>query len=660
MIRRDPNPKPSHRLPLISVFSVAFLIASLAESRTVIKTTEDEHGNGVEAQGYIYANEIADHPEIECAYGVVHFRVHTTKSDPSSVYVRGQSSNQDCVFHNTRNVTIELAKCNIRRKREVNPSGVNYQMTVIVQLHPLFVTKVDRAYNVNCFYQEKRQDVNVEFGVSDITTQMITHDAKLPACTYEVHRDSPNGPLVKYTRVGEQLYHVWACPSTMYQMLLYNCAAIDSKGKDYPILDENGCSKDEFLLPQITYSENNRRAYAPSSAFNFPDKNTMSFACKIRLCYNSDCGNITPPRCGKSKVIATGNPNENSVTDEPLSEVIDGDGRVVTGSSTPVSSTITTRSQPSSSRSTVSIAEKEEEETSRSTSAETTQSSPRTRPSSTSTETQPSSSPTASTEEFTSTSQRRTTLERTTPSSWEAIETDSTPFPDDFPTPSAFVFPRAQSQADEPLDHKRNNLMLDEEFMEKAMKLDTKAPTSTVMSSEETMTSQEEGIQISTQPVKVFNKAGVASPPSAEAAKAANSKNMADATSTPNEHASVSTRQPNRTARDTTLPGASGGGSAIARAHNKRVVDFDITSPELTIMDDYLEPGTAQRLSADPTSATQARDTLLWSVQRSGQHSTGVCFSSTALICAGSLMTLLTIAVIFVLIKSRKTVHSFY
>ncbi|CAK5057488.1 unnamed protein product [Meloidogyne enterolobii] len=95
-------------------------------------------------------------------------------------------------------------------------------MTIVVQLHPLFVTKVDRAYNVNCFYKEKPQDVSVDFGV----------------------RDSPNGPRVKYTHVGEQLYHVWECPSRMYSMLLYNCQAVDGKGAEFAIIDANGCSKD--------------------------------------------------------------------------------------------------------------------------------------------------------------------------------------------------------------------------------------------------------------------------------------------------------------------------------------------------------------------------------------------------------------------------------
>ncbi len=80
---------------------------------------------------------VLGHPEIVCDYGVVRFKVSTTKGHASSVFVRGQADKSECTFHNTGNVTIELAKCNVRRKREINPSGVAYQMTVVVQLHPV-------------------------------------------------------------------------------------------------------------------------------------------------------------------------------------------------------------------------------------------------------------------------------------------------------------------------------------------------------------------------------------------------------------------------------------------------------------------------------------------------------------------------------------------
>uniref|UniRef100_A0A1I7SGD4 ZP domain-containing protein n=1 Tax=Bursaphelenchus xylophilus TaxID=6326 RepID=A0A1I7SGD4_BURXY len=166
----------------------------------------------------------------------------------------------------------------------------------------LFVTKIDRAYNVNCFYMEKKQDVNIEFGVSELTTQSIAQDATTPTCTYTIHRDSPNGPIIQYGKVGDIIYHKWECPSPMYKMLLSLCKAVDGKGKEYPLQDEHGCSTDRFLFPEVTYSNDVTTAMVETSAFNFPDQNNVAFTCKIQLCYQQDnCDSITPPRCGHNK-----------------------------------------------------------------------------------------------------------------------------------------------------------------------------------------------------------------------------------------------------------------------------------------------------------------------------------------------------------------------
>ncbi|KAL3077943.1 hypothetical protein niasHS_013472 [Heterodera schachtii] len=313
-------PPSSHRLvhrSLLITFALliipSLLFISSVEAAQLSSSQRD--ANSVQQQELsVYDNEIISEPEIECGPGIVRFNVRTRKGNASAVYVRGQSQNEDCTFHNTRNITIELAKCNVRRKREVNPNpGIAYQMTVVVQLHPLFVTRVDRAYNVNCFYREQRQDVSVDFGVNELVTQQVMSDAIIPNCSYSVHRDSPNGPRVKYTHVGEQLYHVWSCPSNMYAMLLYNCSAVDGKGQEYPIIDPNGCSRDEFLMPQITYTEDRTRAMTASSAFNFPDRNMMLFTCKIKLCMLKDdeCTTLTPPSCNGKRAKSAANGNFN-------------------------------------------------------------------------------------------------------------------------------------------------------------------------------------------------------------------------------------------------------------------------------------------------------------------------------------------------------------
>ena len=77
-------------------------------------------------------------------------------------------------------------------------------------------------------------------------------------------------------------------------MLLSNCKVVDGKGEEYQLIDSNGCTTDEYLFPQITYSKDVTTAMVQTAAFNFPDRNTMYFNCKIRLCLKSDnCAAIT-------------------------------------------------------------------------------------------------------------------------------------------------------------------------------------------------------------------------------------------------------------------------------------------------------------------------------------------------------------------------------
>lgn len=51
-------------------------------------------------------------------------------------------------------LTIPFNTCGLSRVRSLNPKGIFITAVVIVTFHPKFLTKVDRAYKVQCFYME--------------------------------------------------------------------------------------------------------------------------------------------------------------------------------------------------------------------------------------------------------------------------------------------------------------------------------------------------------------------------------------------------------------------------------------------------------------------------------------------------------------------------
>ncbi|EJD76165.1 hypothetical protein LOAG_16832 [Loa loa] len=231
---------------------------------------------------------ISDQPEVECGQG--------------SIAVR-----------QTNHATFHFEKCNVNRKREVNPRGMAYSFTVIVQLHPLFITKVDRAYNVRCFYMEENKEVDAELQVSDLTTSMLESGHAMPQCSYTLHRDSPNGPVLRYGRVGDIVFHVWDCPSDVYAMLIHSCYILDGQGGEHQVIDENGCSTDDFIIPQLTYSNELTRSFAGASVVNLPDRESIYFSCQVKLCFKKGdyCTNVTPPRCN-DQIFATTNSKEDA------------------------------------------------------------------------------------------------------------------------------------------------------------------------------------------------------------------------------------------------------------------------------------------------------------------------------------------------------------
>ncbi|XGW10163.1 hypothetical protein V3C99_011998 [Haemonchus contortus] len=247
-----------------------------------------------------FENALTEKPTIECGHGRLAVSIATEKQPPSHVFAKGHFNRPDCSFHNTTHAIFDFEKCDVMRKREVNPRGMAFSMTVVVQLHPLFITKVDRAFHVRCFYMEAEKAVGAQIGVNELTTSVVSGESEKPTCRYTLHKDSANGPLIKLAQVGDIIYHVWNCPSEVYGMMIHDCSIVDGQGNNHTVIDSYGCSTDTFLMPELTYSSDLTKSFTAASAFNFPDQQSVYFNCQVRICYKLDegCTDITPPRCG--------------------------------------------------------------------------------------------------------------------------------------------------------------------------------------------------------------------------------------------------------------------------------------------------------------------------------------------------------------------------
>lgn len=75
----------------------------------------------------------------------------------------------------------------------------------------------------------------------------------MPQCSYTLHRDSPNGPVLRYARVGDVVFHVWDCPSDVYAMLIHSCYILDGQGGEHQVVDDKGFMLN-FLLVELLYN----------------------------------------------------------------------------------------------------------------------------------------------------------------------------------------------------------------------------------------------------------------------------------------------------------------------------------------------------------------------------------------------------------------------
>ncbi|EFO97770.1 CRE-CUTL-22 protein [Caenorhabditis remanei] len=205
--------------------------------------------------------------------------------------------------------------CGVRRVyKGVPSSSVTYSIRLIVSHNPSEPTEFDKIYDVTCSLHLKTMEVKAAYDIISPKTTTLTSSTVQtkvgPKCKYSLHHDRVGGPRTASAHVGEVIYHRWKCAAPHYQkdapgyiFKVYSCVVHDEKNRTYSIIDDDGCSLDEEIIPTPEYDIENGVIYTPSKAFRFANSNHVHFKCMISVCSAVDpsCRNSVPPKCKKRK-----------------------------------------------------------------------------------------------------------------------------------------------------------------------------------------------------------------------------------------------------------------------------------------------------------------------------------------------------------------------
>uniref|UniRef100_A0AC34QTC8 Uncharacterized protein n=1 Tax=Panagrolaimus sp. JU765 TaxID=591449 RepID=A0AC34QTC8_9BILA len=241
--------------------------------------------------------------DVSCGPNSVTFTVRTQKPMNGLMYAQLFHDDAKCIHvanGNTRELTITFLEgtCGLSKTPSPNLDGYNYNITVILQFHPLIITRADHGLDVSCFY---KQPISIN-DVGRVSMKRLVDTQ----CTYRLHRFGPNDCAALDAKVGESLFHKWQCDSPPnYEYLVHDCF-VRSDRKSAQILDSNGCEIDGLFLETPDYSrfQKPRRGdpfvFQEMSVFKFPGDDNVVFQCKVSLCNmesNDPCRQMIPPRC---------------------------------------------------------------------------------------------------------------------------------------------------------------------------------------------------------------------------------------------------------------------------------------------------------------------------------------------------------------------------
>ncbi|GMR34284.1 hypothetical protein PMAYCL1PPCAC_04479 [Pristionchus mayeri] len=258
------------------------------------------------ASAFVVDNNVEGEPEIECGPTSITVNFNTRNEFEGHVYVKGLYDDDKCRNdqrgRHVAGIELPFDTCNVARTRSLNPKGIFVSSTVVISFHPQFLTKVDRAYKIQCFYMEADKTVSADLEVpNEMTTLFQTQIVPMPVCQYQILDGGPTGAPLHLATLGQTVYHKWSCASETvdtFCMVVHSCTVDDGNGDRIQILDQDGCALDKFILDNLEYPED-MSAGQMTMVYKYADRSQLFYQCQVSIIIKDPHEECPRPQCAE-------------------------------------------------------------------------------------------------------------------------------------------------------------------------------------------------------------------------------------------------------------------------------------------------------------------------------------------------------------------------
>ncbi|WKX97477.1 hypothetical protein Q1695_013274 [Nippostrongylus brasiliensis] len=167
-------------------------------------------------------------PRLECLSDGIRLHIDPVGVFVGHVYVTGHFVGDKCHLNYCTQSTQQpfvmdvpyRGECNVRRHRSPQPMSVSYEVTVVIQHHPLFITAGDRAYRLNCVYRQVDSMLTQK-----ITIKCVVESNLVPDVIYAVDLSSAHTTINAF-RFADQIMVHFSCQITLCRKRDQGCEGI--------------------------------------------------------------------------------------------------------------------------------------------------------------------------------------------------------------------------------------------------------------------------------------------------------------------------------------------------------------------------------------------------------------------------------------------------